>query len=64
MGIIWTLICVLYSLLMFALGGYGMHVFLEGPKQGTDSKFNVLMVGLTPFFLFAGAVSLIILIIC
>lgn len=64
MDIIWTLVCVLCSLLMFALGGYGMHVFLEGPKQGTDSKFNVLMVGLTPYFLFAGASILIILIIC
>lgn len=50
MDIIWTLVCVLCSLLMFALGGYGTHVFLEGPKQGTDFEFNVLMVGLTPFF--------------
>lgn len=64
MDIIWTLLCALCSLLMFALGSYGTHVFLKGPKQGTDFEFNALMVGLTPCFLFAGAMMLVILIIC
>ena len=64
MDIVWTLLCALCSLLMFVLGGYGTHAFLEGPKQGTDSEFDVLMVGLTPCFLFAGALMSIILIIC
>ena len=63
MDIIWTLVCALCSLLMFALGGYGLHVFMEGPKQGTDFEFNALMVGLSPCLLFAGAMMLIILII-
>lgn len=64
MDIVWTLLCVLCSLLMFALGGYGLHVFMEGPKQGTDYEFDVLFVGLTPCFLFAGMLILAILIFC
>lgn len=62
MDIIGNLVGVLCSLLMFALGGYGLHVFMEGPKQGTEFEFNVLFVGLSPYFLFAGMLILAILI--
>ena len=64
MDIIGTLVAVLISLYMFAMAGYGFYVFLKGPKQGTDFEFNVLMVGLSPCFMFAGMLILAILICC
>ncbi len=64
MDILGNLVGVLISLFMFAMGGYGLHEFMIGPKQGTDYEFNVLMVGLSPCFLFAGMLILAILIFC
>ena len=64
MVIIGTLVTVMISLFMFAMAGYGLHEFVKGPTQGTDYEFNVLMVGLSPVFMFAGMLILAILIFC
>lgn len=61
MDIIWTLVCVLTSLFMIAMYGYGLYVLLEVPKQGLDSEFKALLVGLSPMFAFAGMMLLVIL---